>query len=95
MKRGDSSHHITETVDRACLWHALTPQMFPVTLLYNALSQALAAGASITDEASAVEWLGLTPKLVAGRSDNLKVTQPEDLALAEFYLSRELNNKEQ
>jgi 2-C-methyl-D-erythritol 4-phosphate cytidylyltransferase len=95
MKRGDTSQHITETVDRTRLWHALTPQMFPADLLHQALSRALAAGVSITDEASAIEWFGLAPKLVAGRADNLKVTQPEDLALAEFYLSKEFNNKEE
>lgn len=95
MKRGNASQHITETVDRTHLWHALTPQMFPVELLHQALSQALAAGSNITDEASAVELLGLNPKLVAGRADNLKVTQPEDLALAEFYLAREVSNKEE
>ncbi len=45
-------------------------------------------GANITDEASAIELAGFRPHLVAGRSDNLKVTRPEDLALAEFYLTR-------
>ena len=49
-------------------------------------------GATITDEASAMERMGLAPALVKGRSDNIKITQPEDLALAEFYLSR---NKEE
>ena len=94
MKRSDASNNITQTVDRTNLWHALTPQMFRTLPLQNALSNALAAGASITDEASAMEWAGLAPRLVPGRVDNLKITQPEDLALAEFYLARELNNKE-
>jgi 2-C-methyl-D-erythritol 4-phosphate cytidylyltransferase len=89
MKRGDAQSAIQHTVDRTQLWHALTPQMFRIKQLKQALEQALAAGAGITDEASALEWLGLAPKLVAGRMDNLKVTQPEDLALAEFYLSKE------
>ncbi|WP_394247609.1 2-C-methyl-D-erythritol 4-phosphate cytidylyltransferase [Vibrio profundi] len=90
MKRGDSKG-ISETVDRKNLWHALTPQMFRSEPLFNALTEALQNNVAITDEASALEWKGLSPLLVAGRSDNFKITQPEDLALAEFYLSQ---NKE-
>lgn len=89
MKRShDHSHQpqINHTVDRENLWHALTPQMFRAGQLRESLTFALAQGATITDEASALEFCGYTPMLVAGRSDNLKVTQPEDLALAEFYL---------
>ena len=56
--------------------------------LKKALSTALQQGLQITDEASAMEHAGFRPHLVAGRSDNLKVTRPEDLALAEFYLTR-------
>ena len=82
---------IDHTVERANLWHALTPQMFRTLPLQQALTEALEQGVSITDEASAFEWKGASPALVAGRSDNFKVTQPEDLALAEFYLSQ---NKE-
>lgn len=89
MKRGNVQGDIQATVDRENLWHAQTPQMFRLERLKNALEQALAAGIQITDEASALEWQGESPKLVAGRMDNLKVTQPEDLALAEFYLSKE------
>ena len=59
-----------------------------VDLLRNALEQGLYQGANITDEASAMELAGFRPHLVAGRSDNIKVTRPEDLALAEFYLTR-------
>ena len=94
MKRGNLDQDIIETVDRSNLWHALTPQMFRIGQLQQALCKALDAGVNITDEASAMEWFGLAPKLVAGRSDNLKVTRPEDLALAEFYLSKE-KRKEQ
>ncbi|MEZ8772549.1 2-C-methyl-D-erythritol 4-phosphate cytidylyltransferase [Vibrio sp. 10N.247.310.17] len=90
MKRG-AQGQIEHTVERTDLWHALTPQMFRAKPLWNALSEALQQGVSITDEASAFEWKGLSPALVAGRSDNFKITQPEDLALAEFYLSQ---NKE-
>ncbi len=90
MKRGVDGQ-IDHTVERANLWHALTPQMFRTLPLQQALTEALEQGVSITDEASAFEWKGASPALVAGRSDNFKVTQPEDLALAEFYLSQ---NKE-
>ncbi|WP_048969055.1 2-C-methyl-D-erythritol 4-phosphate cytidylyltransferase, partial [Klebsiella pneumoniae] len=51
-------------------------------------ARALNEGATITDEASALEYCGFHPQLVAGRADNIKVTRPEDLALAEFYLTR-------
>ncbi|MDN2668732.1 2-C-methyl-D-erythritol 4-phosphate cytidylyltransferase [Vibrio sp. 14N.309.X.WAT.E.F5] len=90
MKRG-AQGQIEHTVDRVDLWHALTPQMFRAKPLRKVLSEALQQGVSITDEASAFEWKGLSPALIAGRSDNFKITQPEDLALAEFYLSQ---NKE-
>ncbi|EKT54050.1 2-C-methyl-D-erythritol 4-phosphate cytidylyltransferase [Providencia sneebia] len=79
---------IDHTVEREALWHALTPQFFPLQLLRNCLIKALKEHAVITDEASALEYCGYKPVLVSGRSDNLKVTRPEDLALAEFYLSR-------
>ncbi len=89
MKRGaKGSNTIDHTVERAELWHALTPQFFPLKLLKQCLSTALNQQAVITDEASALEYCGYQPTLVLGRADNLKVTQPEDLALAEFYLSR-------
>lgn len=80
-------NHISHTVDRSHLWRALTPQMFPVELLTLCLERALREGATITDEASALEYCGYHPLLVEGRTDNLKVTHPEDLALATFYLS--------
>lgn len=88
MKRSNQSGDIDHTVDREALWHALTPQMFKTEPLTRTLSEALAAGAIITDEASAFEWAGLQAALVHGCSDNIKITQPEDLALAEFYLER-------
>ncbi|MBW3694108.1 2-C-methyl-D-erythritol 4-phosphate cytidylyltransferase [Vibrio sp. T187] len=91
MKRGDQ-RGIKNTVERENLWHALTPQMFRSEALCSALIQALENKVAITDEASAMEWRGESPLLVAGRSDNFKITQPEDLALAEFYLSQ---NKEE
>lgn len=92
MKRSSAaSQFIDHTVEREALWHALTPQFFPLLLLRDCLSKALKEKAIITDEASALEYCGYQPILVAGRSDNVKVTRPEDLSLAEFYLSR-MNN---
>ena len=85
MKRG-TSDGVEATVDRVNLWHALTPQMCTVSMLRTSLDSALLSGAVITDEASALEFCGYKPKLVLGRADNNKVTQPEDLALAAFYL---------
>lgn len=89
MKRGEPGQAaIAHTVEREALWHALTPQLFPASLLLACLSRALEEGATITDEASALEYCGYHPLLIAGRSDNIKVTQPEDLALATFYLTQ-------
>lgn len=89
MKRAEPGKNaIAHTVDRNGLWHALTPQFFPRELLHDCLTRALNEGATITDEASALEYCGFHPQLVEGRADNIKVTRPEDLALAEFYLTR-------
>ncbi|MGL9760416.1 MAG: 2-C-methyl-D-erythritol 4-phosphate cytidylyltransferase [Symbiopectobacterium sp.] len=79
---------IEHTVNRCDLWHALTPQLFPRLLLQNCLERALQEGVVVTDEASALEYCGYHPQIVAGRADNIKVTCPEDLALVEFYLAR-------
>jgi 2-C-methyl-D-erythritol 4-phosphate cytidylyltransferase len=84
MKRGSDT--VGHTVDRADLWHAYTPQLFPTALLRDSLQRALAQGVAITDEASAMEWAGLPVLLVQGHADNIKITQAEDLALAAFYL---------
>ena len=86
MKRGE--RYVSETVDREHLWHALTPQFFPTALLKAALRDAISQGVAVTDEASAMEWAGHSVLLVEGRSDNIKVTQPADLALAAFYLEQ-------
>lgn len=92
MKRAQVGQSIiSHTVERQDLWHALTPQLFPLELLKLCLQRALDEGATVTDEASALEHCGYHPLLVAGRADNIKVTRPEDLALAVFYLTQ-LNN---
>lgn len=89
MKQADDdSRHISRTVDRSHLWHALTPQMFRLGELSQAIEAALNDGFVVTDDASAMEHAGQHPLLVRGHADNLKITIPEDLALAEFYLRR-------
>ncbi len=88
LKRAGEQQQIQETVDRTCLWHALTPQLFRVGALTHALESALAAGATITDEASAIEWAGGDPLLVEGHPDNIKITHPSDLSLALLYLQQ-------
>ncbi len=79
---------ILSTHDRNRIWRALTPQMFRYGALKNAL-QIHQGNNAITDEASALEMQGFSPKIVEGRSDNIKITRPEDLALAQFYLSQQ------
>jgi 2-C-methyl-D-erythritol 4-phosphate cytidylyltransferase len=80
--------NILGTLDRSHIWRALTPQMFRYGMLKNAL-EAAEGNFAITDEASALEMLGLRPKIVEGRPDNIKITRPEDLALAQFYLEQQ------
>lgn len=80
---------ITDTVDRSSIWRALTPQMFRYGALKHALQEAADKGWIMTDDASAMELQGQQPKIIAGRSDNLKITRPEDLALAQFYLEQQ------
>lgn len=87
IKQADTDARIRATLDRATIWRALTPQLFDAQRLHDALLGALRADpAAITDEASALEAAGARPALVAGHTDNIKVTVPEDLALARFYL---------
>ncbi|WP_183557710.1 2-C-methyl-D-erythritol 4-phosphate cytidylyltransferase [Massilia aurea] len=82
-RRGDDG---IATVDRANLWLAQTPQMFTYALLCRALDAATDP-AAITDDASAVQALGLAPRLVEGHPRNLKVTLPSDIRIAEMYLA--------
>ncbi|MEY2853964.1 MAG: hypothetical protein RL030_1096 [Pseudomonadota bacterium] len=77
---------VAATAPREGLWRALTPQLFRLGLLRRALESAAAAGRQPTDEAQAVEWLGLSPRLVAGSLQNFKVTEPGDLTLAAAVL---------
>lgn len=84
LKRGDADACVVQTEPRGNLWQAQTPQMFRYRLLLEALRAIDPAVA--TDEARAVEQLGLRPKLVMGDVRNLKVTYPQDLELAEAIL---------
>ncbi|HEV8645587.1 MAG TPA: 2-C-methyl-D-erythritol 4-phosphate cytidylyltransferase [Burkholderiales bacterium] len=84
LKRANSGARVVATEPRAGLWQAQTPQMFRYGLLTRALRSVDLA--DITDEASAIERLGMQPRLVASHITNLKVTYPEDLALAELIL---------
>ncbi len=87
LKRADGKRSVA-TIDRSCVWRAQTPQLFGLQQLQQALAQAKAENFVITDEASAVERLGATPRLVVGAERNLKVTYPEDLALAGYWLAQ-------
>lgn len=89
LKRANSDGCIESTVDRNCFWAAQTPQLFRTRQLAAHLEAALAAGESPTDDAAAMERAGLHPLLVEGPRSNIKITGPEDLALAEFILQRQ------
>lgn len=82
LKR-EAGGRVLATIERSDKWLAQTPQMFRIGTLMQALA---AAGSSVTDESSAMEALGLAPKLVPGSAQNFKVTYPEDFALAEAVL---------
>lgn len=89
MKQATSTGIIDKTLDRSQMWHALTPQMYKTAELTSAIGDALAKDIIITDESSAMEAFGYASGLVSGSSDNIKITQPEDLRLAEFILQQQ------
>lgn len=86
LKRANAEGEVLQTVAREQLWRAQTPQMFRYRVLIEALRRADIA--AVTDEASAVEQTGARPLLVEGSQANLKVTYPEDLALAALILGQ-------
>jgi 2-C-methyl-D-erythritol 4-phosphate cytidylyltransferase len=86
LKREEGGR-VAETLDREGKWLAQTPQMFRIGLLLQALER---SGGSVTDEASAIEAMGLRPLLVPGGPLNFKVTYPDDFALAESVLKGRL-----
>ncbi|MGL6160067.1 IspD/TarI family cytidylyltransferase [Microbulbifer sp.] len=82
----ESRLYVEQTLDRGSIWLAQTPQRAPLGLLHSCLRRALEQGAPVTDEASALELFGHAPQLVPGRGDNLKITHPSDILLAETIL---------
>jgi len=87
LKRSDAAGDIVATLPRDHVWQAATPQAFRFGALRQALQAAVEAGVAITDEASAMELAGHSPRLVRGSADNIKITYPEDLVLAELILA--------
>jgi len=87
LKRVDDNGVVVGTEPRAGLWAALTPQLGRYAVLVAALAQAQQSGCAFTDEAAALEAAGYSPRVVPGRRDNLKITRPEDLALAAAVLA--------
>ncbi len=83
LKRQADNMEIASTLPREGLWRALTPQVFHLPVLLNALKESIHQNRAITDDAQAVESIGHFPLLVAGSADNFKITTPGDLALAE------------
>jgi 2-C-methyl-D-erythritol 4-phosphate cytidylyltransferase len=89
LKQVNSQKSILNTLDRRLLWQAQTPQLFRYQLLLDCLKKSIERNENITDEASAVESCGYSPKIVEGRTDNIKITRPDDLSLAEFILQQQ------
>ena len=87
VKRADAAGRIAQTIPRDGLWSVQTPQRFQLGVLQAALRQAHVAGLEPTDEAQAMERAGYRPRLLCGRRDNLKITVPQDLPLAECLLT--------
>lgn len=84
---------IEKTVSRDHLWRALTPQMFKVAALFDAIEKALNDNYLVTDEASAMEHNAIHPCIVEGHPDNIKITRPQDLALAKLFLRQQLEEQ--
>ena len=89
LKHAGDDGCVAATVPRASLWRALTPQLARRGDLEHALQAAAAQGVAVTDEAMALERIGLHPLLIEGSDDNLKITTPADLAYAAFWLIRQ------
>lgn len=87
LKLVKQAHNIDKTVSRDDLWQAQTPQISKLGLLKHAIEKSLADGIVLTDEASALEYVGEPVKVVQGRSDNIKITYADDLELAKLILT--------
>jgi len=93
IKYSDSKNKKTLlTFPRHRLWHALTPQLFPINLLRFCLKKIILDKINITDEASALEYCGYHPLIILGSYKNIKITYPEDLIFAKFYLKKILKD---
>jgi 2-C-methyl-D-erythritol 4-phosphate cytidylyltransferase len=87
LKQSNNEQRVQQTIPREALWQAQTPQMFRYSLLKRALAN---FSDSPTDEAQAVEALGLQPKLVVGSLMNMKITYPQDIVLMEVLMQKDI-----
>ncbi len=97
MKRQSTDNSfecVAKTIDRENLWHALTPQYFYAASLKKALEEAQLDERIITDESSAMEHAGFSPRLVQGSADNIKITRPDDLRLASLLLNSQADDND-
>ncbi len=88
MKQVNEAEQVSRTVDRTTLWHAFTPQVFRLGELKKALVDCVKDQRLVTDESSAMESMGYRPLMVRGSETNIKITQPNDLIMAEAILQR-------
>jgi 2-C-methyl-D-erythritol 4-phosphate cytidylyltransferase len=93
VEKNQEITRVLGTVPREEYWLAQTPQVFRLGLLRSALQQARAQQYKVTDEASAIEMYGQVPIMVKGSKDNIKITTPEDLALAEYFLRQQADDQ--
>ena len=89
VKRTSNDDVIIETIERRNLWRASTPQMFRLVILKSALQASKEQNITVTDEASAIEFVGLEPVMVEGHADNIKITVSTDLALAQLFMQQQ------
>lgn len=95
MKRATKQNFVQHTEQRSGLWHALTPQMYQIEQLTQSIENALFNQQEITDESSAIELSGFASRLIEASNDNIKITRPDDLALAEFILIKQQKSEKE
>ena len=93
LKRINDQSQIEQTIDRANLWKAFTPQMFRYGVLFESISSVIKNGIVVSDESQALEKMGQSVSIVRGSSENIKITYPEDIKKAELFFSS-LKNKD-
>ena len=91
IKKVGDNLDVLKTIPREGLWSAMTPQIFRYELLKKALNAVLNSARSVTDEAKAIELIGLTPKIIEGDKTNIKITHPSDMVLAESIINTWMN----